>query len=100
MQMMITDKPAKDTKGKWIPHLVPWKIVVAIARVREYGSKKYGSADNWKNVESRDYLDAMMRHMIARMRGELIDPESKLPHTWHIACNLSFIIEREEYGHE
>lgn len=99
MQMMI-DKPAKDTEGKWRPDLVPWKVVIAISRVREYGVKKYGSVDNWKKVESKEYLNAVARHLIARFRGERIDPESGLPHSWHIACNIAFIVEREEYGHE
>ena len=32
-----------------------------------------------------------MRHLIAWRKGELIDPESKLPHLAHAGCNLIFL---------
>lgn len=42
------------------------------------------------------YRDAMYRHWLAYLGGERLDPESGLPHIWHCACNLAFLIEMEE----
>ncbi|MCQ2183671.1 MAG: hypothetical protein MJY89_09790, partial [Bacteroidales bacterium] len=44
------DQSAKADCGKPLLSLVPTKILEAIARVREYGNRKYKSKDNWKTV--------------------------------------------------
>lgn len=76
-------------------HLVPMAIVPAIARIREYGTEKYKDPENWKKVEPIRYYDAMMRHAMA-IKDDLtkLDEESGLPHLWHIACNVAFMIEQ------
>lgn len=86
---------AKSDKGKIRLSLVPTNIIKAIAHVREYGNKKYHSPDNWKKVDTRRYVDALLRHTI-RVAEDIdsIDPESGLPHLWHCACNLAFIIQQ------
>lgn len=86
----------KETKGKPVLSLVPRGINECIARVREYGNKKYGSADGWKQMSRQDYWEACLRHAEkARNDIDSVDEESGLPHTWHLACNLSFILSRE-----
>ena len=45
------NQEAKADAGKPNLTLVPTQIVRDIAEVREYGNRKYGSRDNWKNVE-------------------------------------------------
>lgn len=37
----------------------------------------------------------MWRHLIAYQEGEELDEESGLPHLWHAACNMAFILEME-----
>ena len=86
---------AKDTKGKLDYTLVPTKIITEIAKVREYGTKKYGDSENWRKVPVIEYKKALYRHWIAYIGGEEIDPESLLPHMSHIACNCAFIMELE-----
>lgn len=86
---------AKADHGKTRPTLVPPSLVMAVAQVREYGCQKYTDPENWKQVEPQRYKDALYRHLLAYLRGERNDPESGLPHLWHMACNIAFLIEME-----
>ncbi len=86
----------KEIKGKPVLSLVPRGINECIARVREYGNKKYGSSDGWKMMSRQDYWEACLRHAEkARNNIDSVDDESGLPHTWHLACDLSFILSGE-----
>lgn len=90
------DQTAKQDAGKLQLTLVPTQIIRDIAEVRMYGNKKYGSADNWKNVSPQRYRDAFFRHWLAYVDDpKSIDVESGLPHLWHAACNLAFLCEME-----
>ena len=85
---------AKADAGKPRLSLVPTQIFHDIARVREYGDKKYGSTDNWKTVEAQRYVDAMFRHLLAFVADpDGRDEESGLPHLWHLECNAAFLSE-------
>ena len=89
-------KFAKDTKGKAKISLVPMQILTDIAEVREYGVKKYGSVDSYKEVPIEDYRDALLRHIIEYIKDPSgVDEESGIKHYKHIACNLAFICEME-----
>lgn len=90
------DQSAKADAGKAKLSLVPTQIIYDIARVREYGNKKYGSSDNWKGVEPERYRDAAFRHLLAYLNDPSgCDEESGLPHLWHLACNIAFLCEME-----
>ena len=86
---------AKADSGKPRPTLVPASLVNAVTAVREFGCKKYHDPDNWRRVEPQRYRDALYRHWLAYLSGEITDPESGLPHLHHMACNLAFLIEME-----
>ena len=91
-----SDQTAKQDAGKLQLTLVPTQIIRDIAEVRMYGNKKYGSADNWKNVSPQRYRDAFFRHWLAYIDDPKgLDVESGLPHLWHAACNLAFLCEME-----
>lgn len=93
----MNKQEAKADAGKPQLTLVPRAILPAIARVREYGTKKYGDPDNWKQVDKQRYRDAMFRHLLAYLDDpEGVDEESGLPHLWHLACNVAFLCELEE----
>lgn len=99
--MIIYNQEAKADDGKIRPTLVPPSLIEAVARVRMYGNEKYpeGGEDNWKQVEPERYLDAMYRHLLEIVKDKDIgslDPESNLPHLWHIACNVAFLIELDK----
>lgn len=65
-----------------------------VAEVLTFGANKY-AAHSWKQVENNKerYRDAMYRHLNAIERGEVLDPESGLPHWDHVACNALFLSE-------
>ena len=92
------DQRAKADAGKPQLTLVPRRIIWAIAKVREYGCKKYpeGGVDNWKQVEKERYRDAMMRHMLKYLDDpDGVDEESGIKHLHHLACNVAFLCEME-----
>ena len=87
---------AKHDAGKPRLGLVPPAIIEAVGAVRTYGTKKYGDPENWRNVEKWRYVDALMRHLCAWLRDpKAVDKESGLPHLWHAACNIAFILEMD-----
>lgn len=91
------DQTAKADAGKPQLTLVPRKIIFDIARIREYGNKKYGDPDNWKTVEPQRYRDAAYRHLLAYLDNPSgVDEESGLEHLWHLACNIAFLCEMED----
>ena len=83
--------PKKERTGKVEPTLVEPEFIRAIAEVRMYGNSKYPDKDNWRGNPPEYYRDAMYRHWLAYLDGEILDKESGLPHLDHAACNLMFI---------
>ena len=93
----MNNQNAKSDQGKIRPSLVPVSLITAVAQIREYGTKKYGDTENWRQVEPQRYRDAMYRHMLAYIDDpEGVDEESGLSHLWHLACNAAFLIEMEK----
>lgn len=94
----IRNQTIKADGGKARLTLVPLQILTDIARVREYGLKKYGASESWKEVEIERYRDAMMRHMVSYINNpQGTDAESGLPHLWHLATNIAFLCEMESF---
>ena len=99
----LPNQKAKADAWKWKPTLVPVSLIRAVGAVREYGTAKYHDPENWRQVEAQRYRDALYRHWLAYLDGEECDPESGLPHLWHLAANAAFLIEldkREEQQDE
>lgn len=96
----LPDQTAKADAGKLQLTLVPRNIIRAVAVVRAYGNAKYpeGGPENWRQVEKERYRDAMFRHLLAYLDDPTaVDPESGIPHLWHLACNCAFLCEMEDY---
>ena len=92
------DQTAKSDAGKLDLTLVPLRIIWDIAAVREYGNKKYGSPDNWRNVEIQRYRAAAFRHFLAYLDDpQGVDEESGLKHLWHLCTNCAFLCELEDF---
>ncbi len=105
-------------KLKW--SLLDWRSLASMVRVLMYGAHKYSvfensSGDivtgaeispeaaekleqvssgqhNWKTgLKTTEIIDSIMRHLLAYAEGEDNDPESGLPHTGHLFCNIMFL---------
>lgn len=93
---MTDNQRYKADVGKFRPTLVPTELIRAVAQIREFGCRKYHDPNNWKKVEPERYRDALFRHLLAYLDNpRSLDPESGLPHLWHMACNVAFLIELE-----
>ncbi len=73
--------------------LIPYRPLLEIAQVLEFGAKKY-ERDNWrKGFEHQRLLAALLRHIFAYNEGETNDPETGLCHLAHAGCMLFFLME-------
>lgn len=67
------------------------EFLEGVARVLGFGANKY-AADNWRNgISYRRLISAAYRHLGAINKGEDVDPESKLPHSYHLGCCVMFL---------
>ena len=66
---------------------VPQADIEDAARVFEYGAKKYAHWNWCKGQQWTVTLGSLLRHAFAMLHEEM-DPESGLPHSGHIVCNL------------
>ena len=83
----------KFDSGKSRLDLVPPELIEAVGAVRTYGVQKYGDGESWKKVEPYRYAAALMRHLCKWLKNpHSVDSESGLPHLWHMACNVAFLI--------
>jgi len=79
--------------GKAELHQVPTSLKMAVAKTLMYGAQKYAKG-NWRNGMSwTSVSDCLERHMASWLDGEEIDDASGLPHLYHAACNIAFLIE-------
>ena len=100
LKVFDLEQKAKADSGKPKLTLVPRQIIFDIAKIREYGNDKYpeGGPDNWKKVSKERYRDALFHHFMAYLDDPTgVDSESGLPHLWHLACNVAFLCEMEDF---
>lgn len=86
----------KADSGKLQWSLLPFAEVEEVVKVLMKGASKY-SPDNWKKCDNtKRYEDALMRHVIAYIKGNKIDEVSQggdgLPHLAHAICNCLFLM--------
>ena len=83
----------KFDRGKNRTDLLPFDALQDVAAVLTYGTQKGYPESSWRHVargKSR-YMAAALRHLFARVSGEYMDRESRLPHMAHFACNALFL---------
>lgn len=87
------EKGIKLDKEKIRFDLVLPEFEEAVAKVLTFGAKKY-EPDSWKKIENpvNRYYAALRRHLCAWRKGNKTDKESKLPHLYHAAANIMFLI--------
>lgn len=82
----------KHDNGKPDLSLISRELMENVARVREFGAKKY-ARDNWKKgFNYTRSAAACLRHVFAFLSGEDLDPESGLPHIAHAICCLEHLL--------
>jgi hypothetical protein len=92
---VVTDGYKHDG-GKPRLSLVPPILIRAVGTVMTHGAEKYGEG-NWRNVEPERYRDALARHYCEYMEDPYgIDKDSGLPHLYHLACNVAFLLDLEK----
>jgi hypothetical protein len=93
----VMDKVAVKADGgkpdlSMILTYLPMEALVEIAKVMEFGAKKY-SLDNWrKGFAWMRIMGSLLRHLYAWARGEDLDPETGLSHIAHAGCNILFLL--------
>lgn len=91
------DYSIKADEGKYCPTLCHQSFIEAVSRVRDYGASRYGGTETWKRVEEQRYKDACYRHWLAYLENpDGVDEESGLPHLYHVACNVDFLVEMQK----
>lgn len=84
-------------KLRW--QFLPWSEVEDVARVMDFGARKY-APDNWKMVsDARNrYFNASLRHIITWFKGEKYDQETGFNHLAHAVCCLLFLMWHDKNG--
>lgn len=73
----------------------PWRGLVEVARVLDFGAKKYAPRNWEKGLPHSRTFAAAQRHFCARAAGEIEDAETGLDHFAHAACELMFALAFE-----
>jgi hypothetical protein len=93
----------KQAAGEQKPqiHLVPPAFIVEVAKAMAEGVPRYG-AWNFRDTKIRTttYVSAAMRHLLAYLDGEDVDPESAVgkKHLAGAAAALAILIDAETRG--
>ncbi len=88
-RVMLTG--VKNDQEKPMLNLLDAQALEGLAAVLTFGAKKY-AADNWRGgINNSRLVASLLRHLFAIMRGEMVDPESGLPHIDHVGCNWMFL---------
>ena len=95
--MSENNQTYKADNGKTRLDLVSPTFIEAVGKIRTFGVSKYGDSDSWAKVEPKRYMAALLRHINAYRMSEENDKESGMPHLWHAACNLMFLIDLDEH---
>lgn len=72
-------------------------FLVGVSDVLGFGARKY-AANNWRNgIDVSRLISAAYRHLGAINSGEDLDPESNLPHVYHLGCCVMFLASMLEH---
>lgn len=85
----------RENKGKAPVGLILSRALLEVAKVAEFGAKKYSPHNYRKGMRWSFFVDAIMRHLIKYCTGQRIDEESGLSHLAHIAWNALAMLEYE-----
>lgn len=88
---MNQERGLKFNKDKAPLHMIPEDALLGMAYAFAYGAQKYGTHNYRKGIPLSELTDSLRRHTLAFLKGEELDSESNLPHTWHMLANAAMI---------
>jgi len=92
----------KDDSGKLRMDLIPWSVILYLAKVYTFGASKYDDRNWEKGIKYSRVFAAALRHLMWFWLGQSRDKESGLPHLahclWGIAALLFYECDREKYN--
>lgn len=85
---LLPGRKNDEQKNRW--DLLDWKFTEELVQVLTHGAGVY-EPNNWQGLDPERVWAALLRHISALRQGEIIDPDSGLPHTGHIGTNLMYL---------
>lgn len=91
-RLMESNGAVKDDGGKPMMHLFPPDALIGACEVMSHvvRSGRYLKG-NWVGLPPERIYDSVMRHLLAYQSGELIDPDTGLPHLDHLTCDAGML---------
>lgn len=83
----------KFDQGKVGLHLLPFTGLLEVAKVLDFGAKKYDPWNWTKGMAWSRLLGAAFRHLFKYATGEDKDEETGLSHLAHASCCILFLLE-------
>ena len=82
----------KHDQDKIRMDLVPWDVVVEIAKILTFGARKYADRNWEKGFNWSRVYGALMRHLTLWFQGQDTDAETGRSHLAHAGCCLFFLL--------
>lgn len=77
----------------------PPSAILALAQAMQEGHEKYGLMDyRGSGVDASTYYDAAMRHLLAWIDGEDVDPHSGVHPLGHVMACCAILIDTDTLG--
>lgn len=95
---MGVDRADKDARGKTMIAALPAAVTALLARIYDYGAKKYKLGSWRKGFPDSELASALERHYLLWRAGERVDTESQEPHLGHLAWNALTLWLQQETG--
>ena len=86
----------KKDAGKNRMDLIPPSWVISDGEVLTFGQSKGYKENSWREVDSKRYRAALLRHLFEYLDGNITDRESGLNHLAHVRVNAGFLMELEK----
>lgn len=101
MAETVSKLAAHKSDGKPLVGDIDPQFEMAIGRILANSIEKYpndpdGKPNWWKGGSYRGFAASIKRHLNRWLSGEELDSESGLPHLWHAACDLMFLVSWQE----
>jgi len=96
--MTLPNEGVKFDSDKIRMELLPPELLVGVADILTFGTKKYADRNWEKGMDWSRVYGALLRHLNAWWGGEDTDSETGKSHLWHAGCCIAFLITYEQRG--